>query len=128
MHSRTLERSRGLTSQTAMPSSREPTGMRMSSSSMRPLAKVPTPMADGKRISRETTRAVDSSGLMTMDRPSSSRIKPTSETYSGSRTRAMVWQPDARLAIRQESRLISSCVVTAISRSVSRTPASLSTW
>ena len=55
---------------------------------MRPRANVLTRMADGKRIRRETTRAVDSSGLMTIEIPSSSRIKPRSDTYSGSRTRA----------------------------------------
>ena len=127
MHSSTSVCSRGLTSQTAIPFKRDFSGMRMSSSSMRPFAKVPTPIADGKRMRRDTTRAVDISGLITMDRPSSSRIKPTSETYWGSRTRAIVWQPDALLAIRQARRLISSCVVTAISRSVSFTPASFRT-
>ena len=128
MHSSTWVCSETLISQTGMPARREPDGRRMSSSSIRPLANVLTPIAEGKRIRRETTRAVDNSGLMTMDRPSSSRIKPTSETYSGSRTRAMVWQPDALRAIRQESRLISSCAVTAISRSQSSMPALCSTW
>jgi len=68
----------------------EPSGTMNLRISTRPLEKVSILIAEGKRISREISLAAVKSGLMAMDRFSSSRIKFTSLAYSGFLTLAMV--------------------------------------
>lgn len=82
--------------------------------------------ADGGRETHESGNDTRGRklGLIAMEIPSSSRIKPRSATYCGRAHARWAWQPDALRAMRQASRLISSCVVTAMTRSVSCTPAS----
>ena len=76
---------------------------------------------------RLISRAAARSGLMTMSKPISRLSIPASRRYSGLRTRAMVCLAPSFLAIRQQTRLVSSMPVTAITRSAVRTPADTST-
>ncbi len=105
----------------------EPCGITNCRSSTLPLAKVSILMAEGKRRSLEISDAAARSGLIVMDRPSSSRMYPISSLYRGFRTLATVLQSPAFLAKRQHSRFSSSESVTAMSRFVSSMPASFST-
>ena len=84
-------------------------------------------MALGKRSTRAISRAVAFSGLTTIDRPSSSRIKCSCFSYSGLRIRAMVCWVPSFLATRQARMLISSLDVVAISRSAPSSNASFCT-
>ena len=77
-------------------------------SSKRPRQNGSSLMALGKRSTRAISRAVAFSGLMTMDRPSSARMKRSWRSYSGLRMRAMVWRVPIFLATRQARMLISS--------------------
>ena len=94
---------------------------------MRPPANGSTEMAAGKLRIRAISSAAARSGLMTMSSPISRLSMSASRRYSGFRTRAMVCCAPTLLAIRLHTRFVSSTPVTAMTRSASRAPASIST-
>ena len=95
--------------------------------SMRPPANGSTEMAAGKLRIRAISCAAARSGLMTISSPISRLRMSASRRYSVLRTRAMVWRAPRLFAIRQQTILVSSTPVTAMTRSAERTPASIST-
>ena len=95
--------------------------------SMRPRANGSTEKAEGVDTMRAISCAAAKSGLMTMSRPISFFSISASRRYSGLRTRAMVWPAPSFLAMKQQSRFVSSRLVTAMTRSAACAPASFST-
>ena len=81
-------------------------------------------MALGKRSTRAISRAVAFSGLTTIDRPSSSRMKWSCFSYSGLRIRAIVCGVPSFFATKQARIFVSSLDVVAISRSAPSSNAS----
>ena len=105
----------------------ESLGRRYSTSSSRPLEKDSSFMAAGNRSTRAISRAAAFSGLMAMERPSSSRMKRSCVSYSGLRIRAMVCRTPSFFATRHAKIFSSSLETVAISRSARPTSASFCT-
>ena len=99
------------------PAMKSPSRTRKLMSSTRPRQKVSRLAAAGKRSSREISTAAVFSGLITMSMPRESFRRASSWAYSTLRTRAMVYRAPSRLAARQQTMLISSILVAAITTS-----------
>ena len=95
--------------------------------SARPFAKDSTFAAEGKRSIRDISAAAACSGFSTSESPSSSFRNTICRKYSIVRTRATVFFTPSFLPVRQQSMFTESSLVTAMSRSASPTPASVST-